>query len=168
MKIEEIRKINEEIENIKINNLKENNEHQKRKTDLDESNKLLLQLLMQTRQEKKTLMGKISSLEKEILKSKEQILKVGEELKISKETVSGIEQKDKQEMEIVDDIKQENEKEPFEDPEVYEGKTTLLKENDITTIFYDEEDTENAFDYGPDNVYNYQSENYVPDEFQTS
>merc|ERR1719481_1908291 len=115
MKIEEIRKINEEIDNIKINNLKENNEHQKRKTDLDESNKLLLQLLMQARQEKKTLMGKISSLEKEILKSKEQIINQGEELKSNEETVGDREQKDNEDIESVDNTKQEDEKdnEPF-------------------------------------------------------
>ena len=72
MKTEEIRRKDEEIEKIKRSLLRENNEYEKKKTNLDESNKLLLQLLMTARQEKKTLLGKISSLEKEILKGKDQ------------------------------------------------------------------------------------------------
>ena len=63
IKSKEIRRKDEEIEKINRNILKENYEYEKRKAELDKSNKLLLQLLMAAREEKKTLMGKISSLE---------------------------------------------------------------------------------------------------------
>ena len=68
IKTEEINRKLEELEKLKRKNMKENSENLKTKTNSDESNKMLLQLLMQTKGEKQELLSKINTLEKEMLK----------------------------------------------------------------------------------------------------
>ena len=66
-KTEEINRKLEELEKLKRKNVKENLDNLKTKANLDESNKMLLQLLMQTKGEKQKLLSKINTLTKELL-----------------------------------------------------------------------------------------------------